>query len=83
MTIGYKSYAQYFYAQTQPATKPQFDGDIRWQNWLFYNKIDKDLYVLTKNTTEQELLDLIKPNQAEWERLYEKNGFVFYKRASR
>jgi hypothetical protein len=26
---------------------------------------------------------LIKPNQAEWERLYEKNGFVFYKRASR
>jgi 4-amino-4-deoxy-L-arabinose transferase-like glycosyltransferase len=83
MTIGYKSYAQYFYAQTQPATKPQFDGDIRWQNWLFYNKIDKDLYVLTKNTAEQELLDLIQPNQVEWERLYEKNGFVFYKRASR
>ncbi|SFE38415.1 ArnT family glycosyltransferase [Thermoflexibacter ruber] len=83
MTIGYKSYAQYFYAQTQPTTKPKFDGDIRWQNYLFYNKIDKDLYVLTKNTAEQELLDLIKPNQVEWERLYEKNGFVFYKRASR
>lgn len=83
MTIGYKSYAQYFYAQTPPTTKPQFDGDIRWQNYLFYNKIDKDLYVLTKNTAEQELLDLIKPNQVEWERLYEKNGFVFYKRASR
>ncbi|GAB4194651.1 MAG: phospholipid carrier-dependent glycosyltransferase [Thermoflexibacter sp.] len=83
MTIGYKSYAQYFYAQTQPTTKPQFDGDIRWQNYLFYNKIDKDLYVLTKNTAEQELLDLIKPKQVEWERLYEKNGFVFYKRASR
>ncbi len=83
MTIGYKSYAQYFYAQTQPATKPLFGGDIRWQNYLFYNKLDKDFYVLTKNNTENELLALIKPNAQEWERLYEKNGFVFYKRSKK
>jgi len=83
MTIGYKSYAQYFYAQTQPSTKPLFEGDIRWQNHLFYDRLDKDFYVLTKNTSEQELSALIKPNAAEWERLYEKNGFVFYKRAKK
>ncbi|TAH17755.1 MAG: phospholipid carrier-dependent glycosyltransferase [Cytophagales bacterium] len=82
MTIGYKSYAQYFYARTQPNTKPMFDGDIRWQNHLFYSKLDRDFYVLTKNTSESELLDLIKPNQTEWERLYEKNGFVFYKKTA-
>ncbi len=78
MTIGYKSYAQYFYAQTQPATKPLFDGDIRWQNHLFYSKLDRDFYVLTKNTSENELLELIKPNPQAWKRLYAKNGFVFY-----
>lgn len=78
MTIGYKSYAHYFYAQTQPTTKPLFDGDIRWQNHLFYSKLAKDFYVLTKNTTEGELLELIKPNAQAWERLYAKNGFVFY-----
>ena len=80
MTIGYKSYAQYFYAQTQPTTKPLFDGDIRWQNYLFENELDKDFYVLTKNTSEAELLELIKNKKIDWERLYEKNGFVFYKK---
>ncbi|MCU0390734.1 MAG: glycosyltransferase family 39 protein [Thermoflexibacter sp.] len=83
MTIGYKSYAQYFYAQTQPSTKPQFEGDIRWQNWLFNSQIDKDLFVLTKNTSEQELLDLIQNNKDEWQRVGEENGFVFYLRASK
>lgn len=63
-TLGYKSYAHWFYGQIQP----QNVCDAFSSN----TKLDK--YVVTKITSGN------PPELREYERWYEKNGFVFWRR---
>jgi len=70
-TIGYKSYAHLFYGHVK--NQPQKAHD---ENWLLTGDIDKTAYfaikVNRKNKFIQDYPELIL--------LYEKNGFVFFKR---
>lgn len=70
-TYGYKSYAHYFYTKKKPFINKQSVDD----NWLLYGTIDKPVYISTKIQSMPQL-DGIKDLQ----KLYVKNGFVFYKR---
>ena len=70
-TWGYKSYAQYFYSKKKP-----FENDgTKNALWMLYNNIDKTVYISAKIQSKNEL-DKIP----DLKMLYEKNGFVFYKR---
>ena len=85
LTIGYRSYAQYFYARLQPENKPQFyyrdnkdRGPDEWRDFLLTQPQKKDVYVITKitETHEAEKFPLLQ-------RVGAANGFVFYyKKAS-
>jgi len=94
-TVGYRSYAQYFYSKKQPylsSQKIKIDSvlaggskqpdtlttkqkELNFSQWVLYGNIDKPAYFSIKIQNRQ-ILDtmpaLIK--------LYEKNGFAFYKR---
>ena len=70
-TLGFKSYAKYFYFK-----KPNQgvkSGDL---NYLLQRDIDKDAYFVCKNFKKDGYLK----KYPELEVLYEKNGFVFLKR---
>lgn len=70
-TYGYRSYAQYFYTK-----KPYFKNDsTQTLNWLLHGKIDKPVYLSTKVQIKHEL-----DSMPQFKKLYEKNGFAFYKR---
>ena len=93
-TVGYRSYAQYFYSKKQPylsSQKIKIDSvlaggskqpdtlttkqkELNFSQWVLYGNIDKPAYFSIKIQNRQ-ILDtmpaLIK--------LYEKNGFAFYK----
>jgi 4-amino-4-deoxy-L-arabinose transferase-like glycosyltransferase len=94
-TVDYRSYAQYFYAKKQPYNKLQqinidrvLNGgstrpdtltskqkEFNFNQWVLYGAINKPAYFSIKIQNRQKLdtmPDLLK--------LYEKNGFVFYKR---
>ncbi|MCL2027240.1 MAG: glycosyltransferase family 39 protein [Bacteroidales bacterium] len=68
-TIGYKSYAHYFYAKTQHSTKAG----------LHYLQTNENpsipVYVSVKNTHKSRVME----QYPQLEVLYEKNGFVFLK----
>ena len=70
VTLGYKSYAHYFYGTTQQSMK----------NVLQYLKNEEEtnlpVYVSTKNIYKERVLD----SHPQLEVLYEKNGFVFLKK---
>lgn len=66
---GYRTYGEFFYTHRQPA------ATARDENWLFYGPVDKPVYVITKNTLQQEI-DTVRTLR----KLGEENGFVFYKR---
>ncbi len=71
-TIGFKSYADLFYA----AKKPTKNLNSTNEEWLLVGNIDKPVYFVMKNTRSEEFernFPLIK-------RMFDKNGFVFYKR---
>jgi len=94
-TVGYRSYAQYFYSKKQlylsaqkikidsvlaggskqPDTLTTKQKELNFSQWVLYGNIDKPAYFSIKIQNRQ-ILDtmpaLIK--------LYEKNGFAFYKR---
>ena len=94
-TVGYHSYAQYFYSKkqayngaqrikidsvlaggsSQPDTLTTKQKELNFSQWVLYGNIDKPAYFSIKIQNRQ-ILDtmpaLIK--------LYEKNGFAFYKR---
>ena len=94
-TYGYKSYAPYFYGKKIPPTQAEqklkdsilygnsnqrdtitsFMKETRWKDWLLHGKIDKPVYFSTKIQNKQELEFL-----PQLQLLYEKNGFVFFKR---
>jgi len=71
-TLGFKSYAHLFYAR-QGDHGHQLSGD---NEWLLTGNIDKDVYFVSK--IQRKVYYLEKYPQLQL--LYEKNGFVFYKR---
>jgi len=73
LTKGYRSYAHLFYSRKQPVENEM----SRNEEWLFHGDIDKDVYLSTKITTVHEVEAL-----GTFEKLYEENGFVFYKRSA-
>lgn len=94
-TVGYRSYAQYFYTKKQPYSKVQqikmdsvFTGgssrpdtlsskqkELNFNHWVLYGPIDKPAYFSIK-IQNRKMLDTMSSVH----KLYEKNGFVFYKR---
>ncbi|MCD6367367.1 MAG: glycosyltransferase family 39 protein [Bacteroidales bacterium] len=70
--LGFKSYAHLFYTDKQPETaKTQPPVDI-----LLRGEINKPAYFVSKITKKEEILK----NYPLLEVLYQKNGFVFYRR---
>jgi len=70
-TVGYKSYAQYFYSKSMPHPNTNELNN----EWLIHGNIDKPTYLSTKIQDAKRLdtvTGIIK--------LYKKNGFAFYKR---
>jgi 4-amino-4-deoxy-L-arabinose transferase-like glycosyltransferase len=72
-TLGYKSYAQYFYAQVKPDNRKESKDE----NWLLTGPVDKPTYFVSKITFRDELM---RNHGERLKILYEKNGFVFYER---
>ncbi len=69
--IYFKSYATYFYGQTQPPANKNFYDE----KWLLTGDIDKDVYFVTKVHRAKQLNDY-----PDIKKIDEKNGFVFYVR---
>lgn len=71
-TLGYKSYAQYFYSGMLPKT----NSDSRDENWLLRGNIDKPAYFVCKVDKSDDY-----ERKYPWlTELYRKNGFVFLER---
>lgn len=71
-TAGYKSYLPYFYAQITPGDPRA--GDL---NWLAEGETDRDVYLATRSTkVNAAFLERFR----QFERLYEADGFVFFRR---
>ncbi len=70
-TYNFKSYAHLFYAQKQKPTNPKHSDSA----WLMRGDVDKPTYWVAKYGSKSEL-DTVLTLQY----LYDKNGFVFYKR---
>jgi 4-amino-4-deoxy-L-arabinose transferase-like glycosyltransferase len=68
-TLGFKSYAVYFYAQRQPPGLPS-DFDLNDPTEI---PGSRNLYIIMKNTKKEKYLQ----EYPRLEYLYEKNGFVF------
>lgn len=94
-TLGYRSYAQYFYSKkqaytsaqkikidtvlmggsSQPDTLTTKQKELNFSQWVLYGNIDKPAYFSIKIQNKQ-ILDTLP----DLNKLYEKNGFAFYKR---
>lgn len=70
-TYGFKSYVPPFYSLRQPGNS---DLQIN-EKWLTTGNIDKPAYIVAKKGAEDFFAAL-----PDVEKLYDKNGFVFYKR---
>jgi 4-amino-4-deoxy-L-arabinose transferase-like glycosyltransferase len=70
-TFNYKSYAHFYYAKKQKPTNPNHSNN----EWLMHGNVDKTTYWIAKFPSKA-ILDTTLSLQF----LYEKNGFVFYKR---
>jgi Dolichyl-phosphate-mannose-protein mannosyltransferase len=70
-TFEYKSYANVFYAKKRKPNNQNHASD----EWLMHGKVDKPTYWLAKYPSKLKLDTM--PNL---HFLYEKNGFIFYKR---
>lgn len=71
-TLGYWSYAPFFYAQKEKPTNPNsYD-----ESWLQWGDIDKPTYFISKVDRVEEYTK----NNPSLKELYRKNGFVFLKR---
>lgn len=74
--LGYKSYANIFYAQ-----KPMFASPMYYQNgkvneyWLINGQVDKPTYFISKIQNAKQYRDM-----PQLQCIGEKNGFVFFKR---
>ncbi|MFI5186752.1 MAG: ArnT family glycosyltransferase [Chitinophagales bacterium] len=70
-TLGYKSYAQFFYTQKEKPVNP----DYYTEGWLLTGKIDKPAYFVSRVNRAETYLQY-----PELKELYRKNGYVFLKR---
>jgi 4-amino-4-deoxy-L-arabinose transferase-like glycosyltransferase len=71
LTYDYKSYAHFFYAKKRQINNPQHIDN----QWLISGNVDKPTYIVGKYASKKEL-DTVPQLQY----LYERNGFVFYRR---
>jgi len=71
VTYGFKSYAQHFYTNKQ---NPQ-NSSAKNDDWLYMGAIDKPTYIVCKITSKSEVE---KFKYVKY--LYEKGGFVFFRR---
>jgi 4-amino-4-deoxy-L-arabinose transferase-like glycosyltransferase len=73
ITLGYKSYAHLFYGKIR-----DHSGNIKSyeKHWLLSGDIDKIVYVSSKINFRENIMN----DYPELELLYEKHGFVFFKR---
>lgn len=69
--VHFKSYATYFYGETQPPSNKNFYND----DWLLTGDIDKDVYFVTKIHRAH-----LMEQYSDIKKIGEKNGFVFYLR---
>ncbi|MBA3829245.1 MAG: glycosyltransferase family 39 protein [Taibaiella sp.] len=69
--LGYKSYAQLFYAEKKPSTNPMSHNE----EWLLNGKVDKPVYFICKiqNADKYRVLPQLQD-------LGSRNGFTFFKR---
>jgi hypothetical protein len=81
LTLGYKSYAHYFYGDLQPENKPKFyypndlnRGAAEWRELLLNGQNPKDVYVVAKITFENEL----RASYPKLEKLKEGSGWQLY-----
>jgi hypothetical protein len=72
--LYFRSYATYFYGETQPTDNPNFYDD----DWLLTGDIDKDVYFVTKIHRAEQL-----DKYDDLEETGRKNGFVFYIRKAK
>jgi hypothetical protein len=72
-SLGYKSYAPYFYARVRPGQRPESKD----MEWLLCGPVDKPTYFVSKITRKDKILE---EHGERLNVLYEKNGFVFYQR---
>jgi hypothetical protein len=71
-TVGYKSYAHLFYGKVKKHTPDHY----RDEKWLLTGQIDKDAYFAIKIHRKEKFIQ----DYPDMHLLYEKNGFVFFKR---
>ncbi|HEX2394183.1 MAG TPA: glycosyltransferase family 39 protein [Bacteroidales bacterium] len=73
LTVGYKSYAHLFYGKVRDhsSIKDSYEKD-----WLLQGEINKPVYVSAKITRKEKMMK----DYPQLKLLYEKNGFVFFKR---
>jgi hypothetical protein len=74
-TIGYKSYAQYFYTARTPQKSPKQNTE----EWYLTGKSDKTVYLVSRIDRTKRLEELIKKGHP-IKKIGEKNGFVFFRR---
>jgi len=72
-TVGYKSYTHLFYGKI----KDHENSLSKDEKWLLTGRIDKDAYFSVKVTSKENFIS----QYPDTEYLYEKNGFVFFKRS--
>lgn len=72
-TVGFKSYAHLFYTQKGDWNTPEYEENK--MQWLLQGAIDKPVYFVCK-ATDQQSLNLLSA----FEKVGERNGFVFFKR---
>jgi 4-amino-4-deoxy-L-arabinose transferase-like glycosyltransferase len=71
-TLGFKSYAHYFYSNEQPSTNANSTNE----DWLLKGDIDKPVYFVCKINRADEY----EKQYPQLKELYRKNGFVFLER---
>lgn len=71
-TYGYKSYAPLWYAKVMPHENENYPN----KEWLYSGDIDKPVYMSCKVNQVME----VKEKMPQFEELYHKNGFYFFKR---
>lgn len=74
-TIGYKSYAQYFYTARTPQKSPK----VNTEKWYLTGASSKPVYLITRIDRTQRLDSLLEAGFP-IKKVGEKNGFVFFKR---
>jgi 4-amino-4-deoxy-L-arabinose transferase-like glycosyltransferase len=72
LTLGYKSYAQFFYGKS----RDHQNALSKDENWLLKGNIDKPVYIASKSYKRKHYQDIYPDLKL----LYEKNGFSFFKR---